>query len=212
MWLPPETIKPRPARTLASVLVLLAALALSGPALSASQNGQVQSSDEPLPIPDTLVLDQHGDPRHFYTDLIEGKIVAVNFVFTRCRMVCPMLGFRFGQLRQLLGPAAGTDIHLVSVTTDATYDTSERMRAWAEKFNAGKGWTQVSGDKQNIDEVLKALKAFTADKQDHSSLILLINDPQNEWRWLDGASDPNVMQSALNQWITSTTNAPAAER
>ncbi len=200
MWLHPETI----------ALVLLAAL--TTPACNASQNDQVQSNNEPLPIPDTLVLDQHGDPRHFYTDLIEGKIVAVNFVFTRCTMICPMLGFRFGQLRQLLGPAAGTDIHLVSVTTDAAYDTPERMHAWADKFNAGKGWTQVTGDKQNVDAVLKALKAFTADKQDHSSLILLINDPRNEWRWLGGASDPKVIQTVLNQWITSTNNAPAAER
>lgn len=211
MWLHLETIEPRPAGVLVSALVLLTALALSGPALGANQHGRVQGSEDPLPISDVLVLDQHGDPRHFYTDLIEGKIVAINFVFTRCTMVCPMLGFRFGQLRQLLGPAAGTDIHLVSVSTDAGYDTPERMREWADKFNAGKGWTQITGDKQNVDAVLKALKAFTADKQDHSSLILLINDPRNEWRWLDGASDPQVIQTVLNQWITSINNAPAAE-
>jgi hypothetical protein len=69
------------------------------------------------------------------------------------------------------GRGAGTDVHLISITTDAPYDTPERLRAWAQSF-----------------------------KQNHSTLILLINDPLNEWKWMDGASDPQVIQAALSQW------------
>jgi len=40
------------------------------------------SSSKTLKIPDVEVLDQDGNVRHFYTDLIKGKTVAINFIFT----------------------------------------------------------------------------------------------------------------------------------
>lgn len=170
------------------------------------------SGDQARTIPDTPVLDQNGMSRLFYTDLVRDKIVAVNFVFTRCTMVCPMLGFKFGQLRELLGAQAGESIHLVSISTDPLYDTPERLNAWAQKFNAGPGWNQVTGNKQDIDHLLKSLKAFSADKQDHSSLVLLINDSLNEWLWLDGESDPKLIHSALAQWLNPALDGNSPEK
>src|SRR5688572_23389374 len=40
-------------------------------------------------IPDVEVLDQHGNELHFYSDLIKGKTVAINFIFTNCTTICP---------------------------------------------------------------------------------------------------------------------------
>ncbi len=153
-------------------------------------------------IPNTPVLDQTGHSVMFYDDLVKDKIVAINFVFTRCGMVCPMLGFRFGQLRKLLNNEGHdqNQVHLISISTDASYDTPARMQTWAQQFYQGTGWTQVTGDKPRIDHLLKSLKAFSADKQDHSSLVLLINDQRNEWKWIDGQSDPKIIQMALSEW------------
>ncbi len=151
-------------------------------------------------IPNTPVLNQAGDDLRFYNDLIKGRTVAINFVFTRCGMVCPLLGFRFGQLRQQLDKTPNAAVQLISISTDPNYDTPARMQAWAEQFHTGAGWTQVTGNKQDIDHLLKSLKAFSADKQDHSSLVLLIDDQRNEWKWIDGASDPQVIQDALAAW------------
>jgi hypothetical protein len=38
------------------------------------------------------ILDQDGRTFHFYTDLTNGKAVAVQFVFTTCTTICPPLG------------------------------------------------------------------------------------------------------------------------
>ena len=151
-------------------------------------------------LPNTSVLDQNGQSKLFYQDLIKDRIVVINFVFTRCRMVCPMAGFQFGRLRELLGDQAGQSVHLISVSSDASYDTPQRMKDWAVQFNAGKGWTQVTGEKQNIDQLLKSLKAFSADKQDHSTLVLVGNDRLSEWKWIDGGSNPQLILSALSKW------------
>ena len=152
------------------------------------------------PIPNIAVLDQDGVSRHFYTDLVEDKIVAINFIFTSCQMTCPMLGFKFGQLRKQLGDDAGTRLHLISITTDAAYDTPQRLKSWSEKFNSGVGWTQLTGEKQQIDQLLKSLKAFSVDKLDHSTLVLLINDKTQQHKWIDGNSDPRLILQALSKW------------
>ena len=43
-------------------------------------------------IPDVPVLTQDGKSVRFYSDLVKGKTLAVNFVFTNCKTICPMLG------------------------------------------------------------------------------------------------------------------------
>ncbi|MEM7258879.1 MAG: SCO family protein, partial [Pseudomonadota bacterium] len=91
-------------------------------------------------------------------------------------------------------------IELVSVTTDSPYDTSQRLRQWAGNFNAGPGWTQITGEKQQVDRLLKSLDAFSADKTEHSTLILLINDHTQQRKWIDGNSDPETILTALNTW------------
>ena len=157
-------------------------------------------------LPNTQVIDQTGKSLKFYDDLLKDKIVAINFVFTRCTMTCPIAGFQFGRLRSLLGARAGRDVQLISVSMDAAYDTPARLKSWASKFNSGVGWTQVTGEKQNIDQLLKSLNAFSANKQDHSTLILIGNDKVNAWKWIDGASDPQVILAALSEWSLQKRN------
>lgn len=38
-------------------------------------------------IPDAVVLDQNSQKVRFYSDLVKGKIVAVNFMFTTCTTI-----------------------------------------------------------------------------------------------------------------------------
>ena len=40
-------------------------------------------------IPDVELLDQDGRKVRFYTDLVKGKVVAINFIFTTCTTICP---------------------------------------------------------------------------------------------------------------------------
>ena len=157
-------------------------------------------------LPNTEVIDQTGKSLTFYDDLLKDKIVAINFVFTRCTMTCPIAGFQFGRLRSLLGASAGKDVQLISVSLDAAYDTPARLKSWASQFNSGVGWTQITGEKRNIDQLLKSLNAYSADKQDHSTLILIGNDKLNVWKWIDGNSDPQLILSALSEWLIQNRN------
>ncbi|HXU31094.1 MAG TPA: SCO family protein [Thermoanaerobaculia bacterium] len=132
-------------------------------------------------IPDVSLVDQNGKKIHFYSDLIQGKVVAVNFVFTTCSTICTPQGARFAELRRMLGDQAGRDVHLISVSIDPQSDTPAKLKAWSEKLGAGPGWTLVTGEKDEIVRLLKSLGAFDVDIKRHTPSLLLGNDRDKRW-------------------------------
>jgi cytochrome oxidase Cu insertion factor (SCO1/SenC/PrrC family) len=162
-----------------------------------------------LTIPDVTVRDQFGNATRFQ-DLLKDKTVAVNFVFTTCTTICPPMGANFGQLRSLLGERAGKDVRLISVSVDPLTDTAQRLKTWSEKFNAGAGWTLVTGAKSDIDALLKAFGVFTADKWDHSPTALIGNVAAGEWRRVNGLAAPAKLVEVINEVGNASATAPAA--
>ncbi|MDT7540218.1 MAG: hypothetical protein QOE33_122 [Acidobacteriota bacterium] len=153
-------------------------------------------------IPDVRVYDQNGKRLNFYSDLVKGKTVAINFIFTTCTTICPPMTATFRRVQQDM---AGLPLHveLISVSVDPITDTPERLRDFAAKFKAGPGWTFVTGDKTEIDSLLQALGAAVDDKNDHTPMILVGNDPAGYWTRAYGLSSPaalvKVMTEAANR-------------
>ncbi|MCI0417861.1 MAG: SCO family protein [Acidobacteria bacterium] len=96
-------------------------------------------------IPDVVLLNQRGEQVRFYSDLVKNKVVAINFIFTTCTTICPPMGVHFSKLQKLMGKRAGRDFHLISISVDPVTDTPQRLKAWGEKFDAGPGWTLLTG-------------------------------------------------------------------
>jgi cytochrome oxidase Cu insertion factor (SCO1/SenC/PrrC family) len=132
-------------------------------------------------IPDVDVLDQEGRQLHFYTDLIKGKTVVINFIFTNCTTICPPLAATFARVQKEMGDKVGRDVHFISISVDPVTDTPERLKAWGAKFRAGAGWTFVTGDKQEINKLLNALGASVARREDHSPTVIVGNDLKAVW-------------------------------
>jgi cytochrome oxidase Cu insertion factor (SCO1/SenC/PrrC family) len=146
-----------------------------------------------MTIPDVELLDQNGAKVHFYTDLVKGKTVAINFIFTTCTTICPPLGATFARVQKELGERAGRDVRLISVSVDPATDTPERMKAWGAKFHAAEGWTLVTGAKPEVDKLLLALGASTASPADHSPTVLIGNDAAGQWTRTYGLARPGVL-------------------
>ena len=151
-----------------------------------------------MSIPDVELLDQDGRKVRFYTDLVKGKTVAINFIFTTCTTVCPPLGATFARVQRELGERTGRDVHFISVSVDPAVDTPERLKAWGAKFKAGPGWTFVTGPKPAVDELLRALAASTARPQDHSPTVLIGNDARGQWTRTYGLARPSQLVKLVN--------------
>lgn len=160
-----------------------------------------------LDLPEVQLLDQNGQPVIIDDQWLDDRTVAIQFIFTRCGMVCPLLGYQFGLLREALGTRAGDSVQLISITVDPVHDRPEVMAAWADRYGSGPGWTQLTGDKQAIDAVVKAFKAFSPDIQDHTSLILIGNADRNRWQRLEGSTPVAEMVRTIDDMAKSIENS-----
>jgi cytochrome oxidase Cu insertion factor (SCO1/SenC/PrrC family) len=148
-------------------------------------------------IPDVRVYDQNGKHLNFYSDLVKGRTVAINFIFTTCTGVCPPMTATFRRVQQSL-PERTPPIQLISISVDPAIDTPERMHEFAAKFNAGPGWTFVTGDKDQIDLLLQALGAAVANKNDHTPMILIGNEVTDYWTRAYGLSSSTTLIQVIS--------------
>jgi len=132
-------------------------------------------------IPDLLLVDQDGEKVRFYSELVKGKVVAINFIFTTCTTICPPLGATFGRIQELLGERMGSDLQLISISIDPAVDTPRRLKAWSDKFHRKAGWTLVTGPKPDVDTLLSALQSEASGKADHTPMVLIGNDATGTW-------------------------------
>lgn len=151
-----------------------------------------------LKIPNSSVYDQNGKQLDFYTDLIKGKTVAINFIFTTCTASCPPLTATFRKVQQDAAQR-GLDVKLISISVDPTVDTPERLLAFAQKYNAGPGWTFVTGNKAEIDSLLKGLGVAITNKNDHTPMMMIGNDVADYWTRAYGLSSPTKLVDLISE-------------
>lgn len=137
----------------------------------------IYAQDKPapvaLPVPDIEVVDQNGRHVRFNSQVVEGRIAIVTGFFTTCSSMCPITQEKLSQVARLLGPRLGKDVVIISVSVDAENDTPARMKGWAEKFHTGPGWTLLSGNRTDVDALLKSLGLFVELRQRHQSALMI---------------------------------------
>jgi len=164
--------------------------------LNPGDAGLSDTSLKKLQFPNLEVTDQNGKAVHFYDDLIKDKLVAINFIFTTCPTVCPPMGANFAALQKELAKS-NQEVSLISVSINPGTDTPARLKAWREKFGGGPGWNLVTGDKANVDKLLKMLKVFSADINLHAPFVVIGNARSDEWRYLNGLTEPQKLLGHL---------------
>jgi protein SCO1 len=189
-----------------AVVLLAAFMSASGPVLDAAlveaqtrqqPGGEARARSETR-IPDIPVRDQNGRPLKFYTDLVKGKTVVINFIFTTCTTICPSLTATLRRVQEGLA-ARAPDVQLISISVDPITDTPERLRDFATRFHAGPGWTFVTGDKADIDSLLGALGAAAVNASDHTPTILVSNDVTGYRTRTYGLSSPAALVKVVTE-------------
>ncbi|HSR70011.1 MAG TPA: SCO family protein [Acidobacteriota bacterium] len=159
--------------------------------------GETEQDSQPV-FRDVELLDQRGRRIHFFTDLVKGRTVVVQSMFTTCTTICPPMGANFAKLQKKLG--RGSDVHLISVSIDPGVDTPQRLKAWQARFGGNDAnWTLVTGSKRKVDSLLKSLGLFSPDKVDHSPTVLLGSEPANHWTRTNGLANPDKLLQILDE-------------
>jgi protein SCO1/2 len=119
-----------------------------------SQNGAE------LDIPETALLNQYGESVNFRQDVVADNIVVMDFIYTSCTTVCPVLSAVMAQVQRKLEPRIGHGVSLVSLTVDPVRDNPQRLLDYSRQHNAGPGWTWLTGSKPAVDSVLVSLGTY----------------------------------------------------
>src|SRR6185295_12595619 len=101
-------------------------------------------------FPNVELTTQDGKKVHFYDDLIKGKVVAIELIYTTCKYNCPLETARMVQVQKLLGVRMGKDVFFYSITIDPEHDTAEALKEYASKYHVGPGWTFLTGKPADI--------------------------------------------------------------
>jgi len=140
-------------------------------------------------VPDVEVMTQNGAKQRFPL-LLTGKAVVINFIFTTCTTICPLMGANFAKLEKQLGEHAGHEVTLLSISVDPVTDTPARLKAWKQRFSTGSDWVLVTGAKPDIDRLLRAFGAYTPDKGDHAPLVVVGTPASGEWTRANALASP----------------------
>lgn len=190
------------------------ALSLAGPmAMAVEQDTAApparSEQARKLEIPDEQLVDQDGKPVRLYSDLMKGRVVAVNFVFTTCSTICSPMTAVFSRLQKELGERLGRDVYLISISLDPATDTPERLARYAGKFDRHEGWTFVTGPADRVKRALTALGGAVATKEMHTPVVLLGNEATGEWTRAYGLSAPQQLAGQLEALLPKNPKHPA---
>jgi cytochrome oxidase Cu insertion factor (SCO1/SenC/PrrC family) len=158
-------------------------------------------------IPDIELVDQDGRTVHLYTDLLNGRVAALSFIFTTCTTICPLIGANLSRLQTELDQSLGDDIALISVSVDPVTDTPQRMKAWGAQFGAKPGWELLTGRKEAVDQLLKVAGLFTPDIQSHSPFLLLVNGRAGGWTRVNAIETPPPKIAEMLRKMATTAGA-----
>ena len=150
-------------------------------------------------IPDVTMVREDGKSVKLADELNDGRPVVLNFIYTSCTTICPMSSQIFEQFQDGLGGARGT-VHLMSISIDPEQDTPARLREYAGRFHALKGWDHYSGTLATSVAVQKAFNAYRGDKMSHIPLTLMRAAPGKPWVRFDGFAPADDLLAERKTW------------
>ena len=145
------------------------------------QQNKANANFADIVLPDLTLVTQAGAEVNLKSDVVGDRIVVMNFVYTTCTTVCPVLSAVFSQVQKKLGDRLGREIVMVSLSVDPNRDTPARLKSYAARLGAGDGWLWLTGGKQTVTEVLQELVAYTPNFEDHPPMVLVGDGQSGNW-------------------------------
>ncbi|NTV96130.1 MAG: SCO family protein [Thiobacillus sp.] len=151
----------------------------------ADRNDRYVSSQAKYGVPNVTLVDTSGASVPLRKLLDEDRPVMLNFIFTSCGAICPVMSATFAKVQAALGPEADR-LRMVSISIDPEYDTPAVLKAYADKYGAGAQWRMLTGSLDSSIKVQRAFDVYRGNKMNHTPLTFLRAKPGQPWLRLEG--------------------------
>ena len=174
-------------------------LASSGPAMAAKAGPRANYFPN-------AVLDTHdGKKLRFYDDVVQGKIVAFNMMYTTCTGICPGNTANLLQVQEALGQRLGKDVFMYSLTLQPEFDTPKALQDYINRYHIKPGWTFLTGQPKEMDTIRRKLGFFNDDPKidanlaSHTGMVRIGNEALDRWFMMPALSPPKQLARAILQ-------------
>lgn len=121
------------------------------------------------------------DSQAITNDFYKGKVYVVEFFFSSCTTICPIMNRNMLQVSKEF--ASQENFGIASISIDPSFDTPQVLKAYASRYKATHpNWNFLTGDKDTIHKLSnEGFKLFAAQDKDeidgfsHSGLFALID-------------------------------------
>ncbi len=160
----------------------------------------------PYGLPDLPVVTHEGKRVRFYSDLIHGKIVLINFMYSTCKGICPGMTTNLKDVYRALGDRVGRDVFMYSITLQPEKDTAERLRSYVKARGIGDGWYFLTGEAVDLDQIRKRLGFYDPnpevdeDRTQHTGMLRVGNDARQRWTMCPALAEPSAIVRSVS-WM-----------
>jgi protein SCO1 len=156
----------------------------------------------PPPVPHVVLVDQDGVS--FSLDDYHGKTLLIEFIYTRCPMLCGVLGDDFNHVLSLLEDAASNrNIELLSIGFDSENDNREALKLYGDRYGATAPRWRIAAPIETRD-LAALLQTFGVvvipDGMGgfvHNSAIYLVDGSGRLVRIIDADAPPQLVATAV---------------
>jgi protein SCO1/2 len=152
-------------------------------------------------IPQVRMVRDDGKTVSLPAELDDGRPVVLNFIFTSCTTICPVMSATLSGLQARLGK--GTQVHLVSISIDPEQDTPARLAEYARRYHAGPAWQHYTGTVEASVAVQRAFDAYRGDKMSHTAVTFLRGAPGRPWVRIDGYPSSEELAREFRELVAS---------
>jgi cytochrome oxidase Cu insertion factor (SCO1/SenC/PrrC family) len=150
---------------------------------------------------DQVLVDRRGNSVKFKSDAIGDGVVVIDFIYTTCTTICPVLSQIMAIVQDRLAHLKnGVKVRLISISVDPATDTPARLNKFAKRFGVRPGWTWLTGKRRNVYRVLDGLGAYTPDFEDHATMILVGDVRRGRWTRFLGFPDPDRIVEKVTEF------------
>lgn len=156
-----------------------------------------QRSMREYSIPDVVLTDADSRPVRLRQLLATKDTVMLNFVFTTCGAICPVMSKTFSEVPEKLG-AQANGLRMISISIDPENDTPAKLKAYSKTYGATARWSFLTGRLEDVKAIQVAFDSYRGDKMSHEPLTLLHASPDRRWVRLDGFASADDL---AKEWL-----------
>jgi protein SCO1/2 len=154
-------------------------------------------------FPNAIMQTHDGRTVRFYDDIVQGKTVIFNMMYSVCSNICPPITANLIKVQEALGSRLGRDIFMYSLTLRPEFDTPAALRDYMKQYDIGPGWTFLTGKSNDMDIIRRRLGFYDIDPvadaelSQHTGMVRFGDERRDRWAMMPAIASPKQIAASI---------------